>query len=65
MNAALHLVRISHSAFPPKVITSVDAEKFGDWEAAGFAPEGKFLTAVSELEGITTVETQTFTIMPM
>mmetsp|Transcript_65740 Transcript_65740/g.132320 ORF Transcript_65740/g.132320 Transcript_65740/m.132320 type:complete len:145 (-) Transcript_65740:399-833(-) len=48
-----------------KIITSVDAAKFGDWEAAGFAPEEKFLAEVSKLEGITTVETQTFTIMPM
>mmetsp|Transcript_8625 Transcript_8625/g.18409 ORF Transcript_8625/g.18409 Transcript_8625/m.18409 type:complete len:153 (+) Transcript_8625:24-482(+) len=48
-----------------KVITSLSADKYGDWEAAGFAPEEDFLGKVKAIDGISTVETQTFTIMPM
>ena len=48
-----------------KLITALDGEKYGDWEAAGHPPEAEFLKAVEAIDGITTVETQTFTIMPM
>ena len=48
-----------------KVITSVDGDAFGDWEGADFAPEEQFLTKVKAIDGITLVETQTFTLMPM
>eukprot|EP00978_Attheya_sp_CCMP212_P030808 scaffold114543_cov52-Attheya_sp.AAC.3 len=48
-----------------KVITSVEAAKFGDWESNAFAPEEKFLAQIKAIDGIETVETQTFTLMPM
>jgi hypothetical protein len=48
-----------------KVITSLSAEKFGDWEASEFAPEKEFLAKLEGIDGITTVETQTYTLMKM
>ena len=48
-----------------KVITSLDAGKFGEWEAAAFAPEAAFLSALKAIAGIDSVETQTFTLMAM
>ncbi|KAL7568582.1 hypothetical protein ACA910_002694 [Epithemia clementina (nom. ined.)] len=48
-----------------KVITSLDAEKFGDWEGAEFKPEAEFLAKLESIDGISLVETQTFTKMPM
>ncbi|KAG1662124.1 hypothetical protein FOA52_012986 [Chlamydomonas sp. UWO 241] len=46
-----------------KVVIALDAAKFGDWEAAKFAPEEKFLNAVKSIPGVTNVETQTYTLM--
>jgi hypothetical protein len=48
-----------------KVVTALDAESFGAWEGNAFAPEAKFLEAVQAVPGVTTVETQTYTLMPM
>merc|ERR1719215_289847 len=48
-----------------KVITSLPADKYGAWEEAKQAPEEEFLAALNGIEGITAVETQTYTIMPM
>jgi len=48
-----------------KIITSLPAEKFGEWDKAKFAPEEDFLTKLKEIEGIDTVEVQTFTLMKM
>ena len=48
-----------------KVIVSLPADKWGAWENAKFAPEEQFLTAVKAVEGITLVETQTYTKMTM
>ena len=48
-----------------KVIVSLDGDSFGEWEAAGFAPEADFLKEVGAIKGIQQVETQTFTLMPM
>ena len=48
-----------------KVITSLPAAKFKEWEGAGFAPEESFLEKLKAIEGISVVETQTFTLMPM
>lgn len=48
-----------------KIITSLSADKFGDWEKKGFSPEEEFLGKLKSIEGISTVETQTYTIMPM
>ena len=49
-----------------KVVTSLPAgDKFAAWEASGFAPEEAFLQKLESIEGISTIETQTYTIMPM
>lgn len=48
-----------------KVIVSLAADKFGAWEQKQFAPEAKFLAAVAAIPGVSVVETQTYTIMPM
>jgi hypothetical protein len=48
-----------------KIITSLAAEKFGSWEANGFAPEKDFLKKVADIKGVSQIETQTFTIMPL
>lgn len=48
-----------------KVITSLPADKFGDWEEKGFAPEAAFLEKLEGIDGISVVETQTFTKMPV
>eukprot|EP00467_Chlorarachnion_reptans_P009397 CAMPEP_0114536816 /NCGR_PEP_ID=MMETSP0109-20121206/29219_1 /TAXON_ID=29199 /ORGANISM="Chlorarachnion reptans, Strain CCCM449" /LENGTH=246 /DNA_ID=CAMNT_0001720609 /DNA_START=139 /DNA_END=880 /DNA_ORIENTATION=- len=48
-----------------KVVTALDGEKFGEWETASFAPEEKFLDKVKKIPGISMVETQTYTLMPM
>ena len=48
-----------------KVITAVSADKFGDWESAHFAPEKSFIDALGKIEGVSAVETQTFTFMSM
>lgn len=48
-----------------KVITSLPADKFGEWEKNAFAPEAAFLEKLKAIDGISTVETQTFTLMPM
>jgi hypothetical protein len=38
-----------------KVVTAVSADKYGDWEAAGHAPEAAFLEAAKAIPGVTTV----------
>lgn len=48
-----------------KVITSLSAGEFGDWEGNQFAPETDFLNKLKAIKGITEVETQTYTLMPM
>jgi hypothetical protein len=48
-----------------KVITSLPADKFKAWEGSEFAPESEFLEKLKAIDGISTVETQTFTLMPM
>ena len=48
-----------------KVITSLPAEKFGAWEENKFAPEEAFLAKLRAIDGITEVETQTYTLMPV
>ena len=47
-----------------KVVTALDADSYGEWEAAGHAPEAAFLEAAKAIPGVTTVETQTYTLMP-
>mmetsp|Transcript_13836 Transcript_13836/g.28954 ORF Transcript_13836/g.28954 Transcript_13836/m.28954 type:complete len:113 (+) Transcript_13836:74-412(+) len=48
-----------------KVVTAVDADKFGDFEKGGFCGESAFLEELKKIPGITTVETQTYTLMTM
>jgi hypothetical protein len=45
-----------------KVIVKLSEPDFGAWEAAGFTPEETFLGAVKGIAGISSVETQTFTL---
>jgi len=48
-----------------KVITTLPAEKFGKWEESKFEPEADFLEAIKKIGGVSTVETQTYTIAPV
>ena len=48
-----------------KVVTSLPVEKFKAWEGTESAPESEFLTKLKAIEGVTQVETQTYTLMPM
>jgi len=48
-----------------KVITSLPADKFGEWEKEKFAPEDSFLEKLKAIDGISSVEFQTYTLMPM
>jgi replication factor A1 len=48
-----------------KVMIAVNAEKFPDWEAKGFEPETEFLDAIKKIAGVSAVETQTMTLMPV
>jgi formate-dependent phosphoribosylglycinamide formyltransferase (GAR transformylase) len=45
-----------------KVVTTLPAEKFGAWEEKGFAPEAAFVAKLEGIDGITVVETQTYTV---
>lgn len=49
-----------------QVITAVPAgDQFNAWKESGFAPEAEFLAKLESIDGITAVETQTYTFMPM
>ena len=48
-----------------KVIVSLPEEKFGAWEESKFAPEESFLEAIKKIDGVSVVETQTYTLMPV
>lgn len=48
-----------------KLITCLDADSFSAWEASGFAPEAEFITEVKAIEGVSLVETQTYTLEQM
>jgi hypothetical protein len=43
----------------------MDGGSFGKWEVDSFAPENFFLDKLKAIPGITEVETQTYTLMPM
>ena len=45
-----------------KLITSLDEGKFGAWAEKDFAPEADFLKAIEAIDGVSVVETQTFTV---
>ena len=44
-----------------KVVTKLDADKFGAWAEAKFAPEAEFLAEIEKL-GVKRIETQTYTL---
>lgn len=39
--------------------------KYDAWAAANFKPEQDFLDTLADIPGITKIDTQTYTIMPM
>lgn len=45
-----------------QVITSVDADKFGEWKKEKFDPEEDFLEMLGVIDGISQIETQTYTV---
>lgn len=48
-----------------KVITPIPASKFEKWSAKDFAPEKDFLDKLRSIDGISQIETQTYTFMPV
>jgi len=48
-----------------KIITVVNFTELQQWEGQKFAPEEEFLKKMGEIAGVTTVETQTYTFMPV
>jgi len=48
-----------------KVVMSLPADKFSAWEETKFEPEAEFLDAIKKIKGVTAVETQTYTTMPV
>lgn len=48
-----------------KVIVSLPAPKFGEWEKETFAPEVAFLAKLTAISGVSLVEAQTYTLMPL
>ena len=48
-----------------KVVISLEAGKFGAWEENEFKPEIHFLEKLKAIKGVSVVETQTYTLMPM
>jgi hypothetical protein len=48
-----------------KVITALSDETFGEWSSEDFKPEEAFLEKLKAIEGITVVETQTYTFTKM
>ena len=45
-----------------KIVTQLSAGAFGAWEGNAFAPEASFMAKIGEIEGVTNVETQTYTL---
>jgi hypothetical protein len=48
-----------------KVVIALEGEKFGDWSDSSFAPEESFLDKIKKIDGVSVVETQTYTLMPV
>ena len=48
-----------------KVIIALSADKYGDWEKNGHAPEAEFINSLKSIDGVTQIETQTYTIEPV
>ena len=47
------------------MIIALPADKFGAWEQKQFAPEEEFLASLKAIGDLSSVETQTYTIMPV
>jgi hypothetical protein len=45
-----------------QVITSLSADDFGKWQEKNFAPESDFLEMLKAIDGISAIETQTYTV---
>jgi hypothetical protein len=45
-----------------KVVSALEADKFADWEAMNFSPEEEFLAMLKGIDGISVIETQTYTV---
>lgn len=48
-----------------KVIVALSADKYADWEKTGHAPEAEFINSLKAIDGVTQLETQTYTIEPV
>ena len=48
-----------------KVVVALPEPKYGAWESAGHAPEAAFLKKIKGIAGVSVVETQTYTLMPV
>jgi len=48
-----------------KVVMSMAADKFPAWEETKFFPEEEFLATIKAIAGVSAVETQTYTTMPV
>lgn len=48
-----------------KLIIALEASRYPDFEASGFCGEAQLIDALKEIKGVSGVETQTYTLMPM
>ena len=48
-----------------KVVIALPVDKWPAWEAAKFAPEEQFLAAARSVPGVSTIETQNYTLMTL
>ena len=48
-----------------KIVVALEGEKFGSWQESSFAPEESFLDKIKKIDGVSAVETQTYTLMPV
>mmetsp|Transcript_15063 Transcript_15063/g.27212 ORF Transcript_15063/g.27212 Transcript_15063/m.27212 type:complete len:113 (-) Transcript_15063:1161-1499(-) len=48
-----------------KIIVSLPAEKYEAWSEGGHEPETAFIDKLKAIDGISQVETQTYTLMPL
>ena len=68
LNGFVSLQRVvCGGCFDFKVITTLKAgdENFGAWEKANFSFEKEFLASLGNIEGISVIETQTYTLTTM
>lgn len=48
-----------------KVVVALPEPKYGAWSEGGHAPEAAFLEKIKKIDGVSVVETQTYTLMPV